>query len=451
MKTTPAKAVVLTLMMLLFFLSRAWGADSVSFAEKNWPQWRGPMGTGEAPVADPPVEWSESKNVKWKVFIPGKSHASPIVWGDTIFIVTAIPTESQGKSPKEEGGRLPKTTPKNPFVHTDRIHKFAILAIDRNDGRIRWLRVACETLPFDRTHTDGTWASNSPVTDGEHVFAYFGSRGLFCYDMKGNLKWKKNVGTMSKRLSFGEGSSPSLYGGKIVIVQDHEGQSFIAAFDKKTGEQVWRTDRDELTSWATPVIVVSQGGAQVVTSSTKKVRSYDFATGKLLWEGKGPRYNVIPTPVCGGDMVFLMSSIQKRGLTAIRLSRAKGDLSHGDAVAWTLERNIPETPSPLLYKGLLYFLQKNQAVLSCVAAKTGEPQYPPLRFRGVGTIYASPVGAKNHIYLMSRKGVTLVIEHGSKGRLLARNILDDSFSASPAIVGKEIILRGRRNLYCIAE
>ncbi len=424
-----------------------WGAESVE--EKYWPTWRGPVTTGVAPLGDPPIKWSEDQNIRWKIEIPGKGLASPIVWHDTVFVLTAIETdkqvEPQEKSePQHRGRRGPSN------INTTIIHKFVIFAINRQDGSILWQRTVREELPHEGTHPTGSWASNSPVTDGEHVYAYFGSRGLYCFDMQGNLQWEKDLGEMTIKLGFGEGSSPVLYGEVIVINWDHEGQSFIAALDKNTGKEVWKVDRDERTSWSTPIVVGHDGKPQVIISATDRTRSYELTTGNLIWECRGMTLNAIPTPVAANGMVYLTSGFRGNALQAIRLASAKGDITDSEAIVWEYDRDTPYVPSPLLYGNRLYFLKRNNGILSCFNAETGEAYYGPQRLEGIDEVYASPVGANHRVYLVGRNGTAVVVKDGPTFEVLAENVLDDGFDASPAIVDREIYLRGHKYLYCIA-
>ena len=426
------------------------GVDVHSDIEKYWHQWRGPEASGVAPHGDPPIEWSENKNIRWKINIPGQGHATPIVWDDTIFVTSAIKTDQQMElAPLEEprgrrGRRGRSAAPSS-------VHQFVIFAINRSDGSIRWQQTAREEVPHEGTHQTGSLAANSPVTDGEHVYAYFGSRGLYCYDMQGDLQWEKDLGDMYTRRSFGEGSSPVLHGNAIVINWDHEGDSFIVALDKRTGEELWKVDRDEVTSWATPIVVEHNGNPQVIVNATRRTRSYDLATGEVLWECGGMTANTIPSPVTANGIVYVTSGFRGNALQAIRLDDAKGDITRGEAIIWDYGRDTPYVPSPLLYDDTLYFLKLNRGVLSAFNASTGEVYYGPERLEGISDVYASPVGAGGHIYIADRDGVTLVIKHGSTLEVLAENVLDDGFNASPVIVGKEIFLRGNRSLYCIAS
>ena len=448
MKKIIAMVVIFSLVPLL-----ARGAGLPDDFEKNWPQWRGPHANGVAPYGNPPVEWSENKNVKWKIGLPGKGHATPIIWGDRVFVLTAIETDKQGE-PRQEtqtqgGGRPGRRGPRR--VTTSNVYKFAIFAINRSDGKIQWQKTAREELPHEGTHATGSWASNSPVTDGENVYAYFGSRGLYCYDMQGNLKWEKDLGDMTIMRGFGEGSSPVLHGDKIIVNWDHEGQSFIIALDKRSGKELWKVDRDEGTSWATPLVVDNNGKQQVITSATNRVRSYDLTTGELLWESSGMTRNTIPSPVAADGMVYVMSGFRGSALQAIRLSSAKGNVIDSGAIAWKLERDTPYAPSPLLYNEMLYFLKGNDGILACFNGRTGEEYFSRQRLEGIENVFASPVGAGDHVYIVDRSGATAVVKHGSRFELLFHNMLDDGFSASPAIAGKEIYLRGHKNLYCISQ
>ncbi|MDE2905234.1 MAG: PQQ-binding-like beta-propeller repeat protein, partial [Acidobacteriota bacterium] len=290
----------------------------------------------------------------------------------------------------------------------------------------------------------------SAVTDGEVVCAFFGSRGLYCYDMDGNPLWDRDFGDMRIRMGFGEGASPALHGDAIVVVWDHEGQSFITALDKRTGAQRWRTDRDESTSWSTPLVVEHAGGTQVVTSATDGVRGYDLETGALLWEGEGVTTNAIPSPVAAGGIAYLMSGYRGNRLYAVDLASARGDISRGGGIVWSLDRDTPYVPSPVVHDGILYFTKSNSGILSAYDAATGENLYGPVRLSGIRDVYASPVVAGGRLYVTSRDGVTLVARAGPEFEILSMNRLDDDFDASPAVVGGEIYLRGRQYLYCIA-
>ena len=447
------RIAILTICIFALAAIAATASQPVGF-EKNWHHWRGPHATGAAVDANPPTKWSETENIRWKVAIPGTGHAAPIIWEDKIFIQTAIKGEVAKQEPEDSdddnpfGGFFQQRRGRNAIENA---YKFDLLALNRNDGSILWQKTLREVQPHEGTHGDATFASNSPVTDGEYIYAYFGSRGLYCVDMMGNVKWEKDIGTMYKRNTFGEGSSPVLHGNTLVIVQDHEGDSFITALDKRTGDVLWKTDRDERTTWFSPIIVENDGKPQVITTGTNRVRSYDLETGKLLWDGDGLTANSIPSPVAAEGFVYLMSGFRGSEFKAVYLAKANGDITDSGAIAWEYNRDTPYVPSPLLYKDTIYFLKDNKGILSAFNIKTGEASYGPERLQGVSGVYASVVGAGDRVYIAGRNGTVNVVEHGPYFKILAENKLDDSFNASPAIVGSELYLRGGQYLYCIAE
>jgi outer membrane protein assembly factor BamB len=413
----------------------------------NWPQWRGPAANGVAPLGDPPLEWSETKNVRWKVQLPGQGSSTPIVWGDRVFLLTAIETDRV-----VEAAAAPEDQPKRPFgiVFPNRIHQFVVLCLDRATGKTLWQQVATEQLPHEGHHPDNDFASASPMTDGRHLYVSFGSRGIYCYDLNGKLQWQRDLGQMQTRLSFGEGSSPVVHGDTLVATFDHDGPSFIVALDAATGETRWKQDRDEKSAWATPLVVEGDGRAQVITNASNLVRSYDLKTGELLWQCGGQAGNVTPSPVASGRLVFCMSGYRGSALFALPLDQ-RGDLTGTDKIAWQRNRGTPYIPSPLLYDGRLYFTQSNDGIFSCLNAATGETVIDRTRLPGIARIYSSPVGAAGRIYITSRDGTTLVLRQGDSFDVLATNKLNDpEFDASPAIVGHELYLRGQKFLYCLA-
>ncbi len=417
--------------------------------DADWPRWRGPEGTGVAPDADPPTTFSEGENVRWKVEIPGRGHASPIVWAERVYVLTAVPAGPATPPPAPPPDADERT--KRRFaraVHPSK-HRFQVLALERETGRVAWQRTAIETVPADTTHRDATWASASPVTDGEALYASFGSQGIFAYSLAGELLWQRDLGDMRTRNGFGEGTSPAVAGDLLIVNWDHEDDSFLVALDKKTGREVWRRERDEPTSWSTPLVVDVGGRPQVVVAGTGASRGYDLATGEVVWQLGGLTVNVVPTPVSGGGKVYLMSGFRGAALQAVDLAAARGELAGTGAVAWTYDRDTPYVPSPLLYRGRLYFLKVNTGILSCLDAATGEVLYQT-RLDGIDNVYASPVAAAGRVYLAGREGTVLVLEDGPEHRVLAKNELDEGFDASPAIAGRELYLRGTSHLYSLA-
>jgi len=269
--------------------------------------------------------------------------------------------------------------------------------------------------------------------------------------MKGNVKWERDFGDLEKARSFGEGSSPVLYKEKIFILWDHEKESFLYALDKNTAKDIWKINRDEKTSWASPYIVEYNGKYQMITSATDKMRSYNPSNGELIWHHTGLTRNVIPMPVSLGSMVYIMSGFRGAALFTIDLSKAKGDLADSDAIVWQYNQDTPYTPSPLLMNEKLYFLKNNNGVLTCLNAKDGQVFYSTEKLEGIGNIFTSPVGVSDRIYIVGVKGLTYVVKEGENFEVLAKNQLDDNFEASPVVIGNDLYLRGYKFLYCIAE
>jgi outer membrane protein assembly factor BamB len=335
---------------------------------------------------------------------------------------------------------------------TELIHKFAVVSVDKNTGEIQWQTVVREEMPFSKTHEFGSWASNSPVTDGKNIYAYFGSHGLYCLNMEGKILWERDFGRMEKVMSFGEGSSPYLYKNKLVVLRDHQGQSAIHVMDKNTGEIIWEADRDEVSSWSTPSVIEFGGVPQLITAATNKIRAYDLNRGTLLWECGGLTRNVIPSPIFLDGWVYLMSGYRGNALLAIDLAKASGDISGSDAIVWSYsESNTPYTPCPVLMDGKIYFLKANNGYLSCLDAKDGTVYYAGEKLEGIKNIFTSPLGVKDRIYVVGTNGVSWVVKAGEKFELLSQNTLDDNFLASPVAIGNDLFLRGDKALYCISE
>lgn len=418
-------------------ISLALRAIGDTATDNYWPQWRGPLGTGVAPNANPPTTWSETNNIKWKLPIAGEGDSTPIVWANRVFVLSAIPSGAPAEGSKGETSTAS--------------FQFTVICIDRSSGKILWQKVARETKPHEGRQENNTFASASPVTDGQLLWAFFGSRGLHCYDFEGNLKWEKDLGLMKTKMGFGEGASPAVSGNTLVINWDHEGEDFIAAFDKTTGTELWRQPRNEPTGWSTPLIVDFQGQKQVVVNATGKVRSYDLTSGKELWSCSGQTPNAIPSPVSRDGVVYVTSGFRGNTLQAIRLGRS-GDLTGTDAILWSRNKNTPYVPSPLLVDDYLYLVSGNDAMISCFNRTSGEPLFERERLEGIRGIYASPVCAGDRVYVLGREGACVVLKKGPKPEVMAVNKLEDSRSdASIAIVENELFVRTAHFLYCVGN
>ena len=441
----------------------------------NWPHWRGPNADGVAPHANPPTTWDESTNIKWKAEIPGSGTSTPIVWKDRIYLTSAVKTEKKGKpvelsagpqfgrrpgGSRAGQGRGPGGRPGGggrggsgfgaSLTPPENIYQFLVLCLNRKTGEILWQTVATEQQPHEGHHGHHGFASASMATNGELLFASFGSRGIFCLDFDGNVKWERDLGDMRTRMGFGEGTSPAVHGDSVIINWDHEGASFIACLDAVTGDDKWRVDRDEPTTWNTPLIIEHNGVTQVIVNGTNRTRSYDLKDGRLIWECGGQFTNPIASPVTANGIVYCMTGYRGYALYAIPLD-SKGDITDSDKILWRRDSGTPYVASPLLYNGLLYFVKGRNGILSCVRADTGEELFAEQRLDAVPDIYSSIGGAAGKVYVTSRDGATVVIKHGPELEILATNRLDEGVDASPVFVGNDLFLRGTKHLYCISD
>ncbi len=524
-----------------FALSLSLAAVPVLLAEAttkdSWHQWRGPHNNGVA-EGDAPLHFSDSEHVKWRIKIPGRGNSTPVIWGGTIFVITAVPTEpipeaapgrSRGfggrggpggprggaRGPGGPGGggfdfdrfleRLPeeqRTKAKDilkgrgpwelneeerqqfrevmreafgrggpggpggprggrrgrggfgPGGDSSMLvnHKFVVMAIDKNSGKVLWEQTATEQKPHEGYHRQyGSFASNSPITDGEMLYVSFGSRGLYAYDLEGNLKWKKDLGQLQMRFSFGEGISPIVHGNHLVIQNDHEGQSYIVVFDKRNGEELWRAERDEQSSWPQPIVVEYKGRTQLITSSTR-LRAYDLENGDLIWEAGGLGGNAIPAVVNVDDeMVIAMTGWRNGNTMAVKLG-GEGDLTDNpDYVKWTNQKGNSYTASPVLHDGILYFVT-DRGMVSAFDAETGEKFYHQQRLPSSYSFKASPVAANGKLYLATEEGDVIVLKLGKTYEVLATNKMgEEMFVSSPVIVGGNLFLRSQDELFCIGD
>ena len=408
---------------------------------QSWMQWRGPFNTGMA-AGDAPLRWSDATGVTWRTPIPGRGHSTPVVVGDRLFLTTAVPT-GRGAAPS---GRLRGG---GGGADAGLEHRFEVIAIDCGTGRIVWQRTATIATPHEGYHrTYGSFASNSPVTDGQRLYAFFGSRGLYTYSLDGELLWQKDFGIKLRMDNgFGEGTAPTLHADRLILHFDNLAGGFLTMLDAATGRELWRVPRTEPYNWAAPFVATHAGRPQIVLNGLT-TRGYDFHTGKLLWEADGLGENSVPQMVQHGDLVYAMSGHTVKLLMAIRLGRS-GDLTGTDAVAWQTDRGVSYTPSPLLHEGRLYVVS-DAGLVSCFDAATGQPFYQQMRLPKPYNFKASPVGAGGKVYLATEEGDVVVLRMGDRFEVLATNTLrDQSFIASPVVVDGAIYLRSRTHLFRI--
>ncbi len=421
------------------------------FAEANWPQFRGPS-AGVAEDSVLPSTWSTTKNVAWTADIPGRGWSSPVVWGNRVFVTSAIGA-SDTETPKKGlyfGGNRDKPS--------DKTHLWMVYCIDFNNGKILWERLAHQAVPKHSLHIKNTYASETPVTDGERVYAYFGNVGLFCYDMDGKELWSKEFGSFKTRYNWGTAASPVLHKDWLFIVNDNDEQSFVVALGKITATQIWRVDRDEKSNWATPYIWENQKRTELITCGTGKIRSYDLE-GKLLWELGGMSNIAIPTPSAKHGLLYISSGYvgdKKRPVFAIRPG-AQGDITLKDGensneyIAWCQKQGGPYNPSPIVYGDYLYVLY-DRGTLSCYDARTGSEIYRKQRIAAGATAFtSSPWANDGKIFCLSEDGDTFVIRAGPKFTLLGRNKLDEMCMPTPAAVRGSLIIRTMSKLYHVRK
>lgn len=414
----------------------------------RWPMFRGPNGTGLS-AGDPPVQWSaaDGSGIRWKTAIPGRAHSSPIVWDDRIFVTTAESAGGVSVDPAVGTGRA--------TIKDDPVQRWQLICLDRETGRVLWTRTAAEGRPKIGRHPKASHANSTPATDGRYVVAYFGSEGLYAFRVDGTPLWSKDLGVIDvgyvglPEYEWSTASSPLIHEGLVVIQADARKGSFLAAFELATGREVWRQQRDELPSWATPVIARTDAGAAVlVTSSPNFIRGTDPASGRELWRIEDGAEVKVPTPVVTSDLV-IVSGGAPRG-REFRAVRPDPGLQAAKRVAWTAEKGSPYTPTPIVVGPRLFVLSDN-GVLSCYELATGALTYQHRVAPGGGSYSASPVAASGRLYIASEEGTIHVIRGGEKFERLASNPMDEPLMATPAIAGDTLIVRGASQLFAIGR
>lgn len=434
-------ALIIFSVLILSTVS-VYGDDSVG----NWPTWRGIDCMGISPDGDPPIKWSESENIKWKVPLTGdNSNSTPIVWGDKLIFQSAVKTEKIGKRTKaaKPSGRLSGPAPKT-------LYKFNLVCVDRKTGKTQWEKTVVEMMPHQGHHVDHGFASFSPVTDGKYIWANYGSRGVYCYDMNGERIWGKKKPEMNS--PFGEGGSIAIAGKAVIVVADQVDGSKIYAYNKKTGDILWEKKRDEPEiTYATPLPVEVNGKDQVIVNAWNKICSYDPNNGDVIWECGGPQRNGIYSPVVKDGVVYCVTQVDTHTMQAIKLGKT-GDITGTDAIVWQNKNaGTPDIPSLLLYKNRLYSFSGFEEKISCYNPATGKAYFEKQRLNEMNKVYASPVATAGRIYCVGRNGVSYVLKASDKLEVLSINKLDDEIDCSPVVVGKELYLKGKKYLYCIAE
>lgn len=435
----------------LLFLTLIWLFPFITNAQDRWPQFRGAQSMGVAEDASLPEKWSATENVAWKTDIPGIGWSSPIVWGDKIFVTSVINT-GDAEAPKKGlyfGGERPAPSSE---------HRWMVYAVDFKTGKVLWEREVFRAVPKITRHLKNSYASETPVTDGERVYAYFGNVGLFCFDVKGNLLWKQMLDVKKTRFGWGTAASPVLYKDRLYIVNDNDEQSYLMALDKKTGKQIWKMDREIGTNWATPYVWENEKRTELVVPATKAVRSYDL-DGKVLWEFKGMSSIAIPMPFSKFGLLYITSGYvgdQHRPVYAIKPG-ASGDISlkEGETsnqfIAWYQRQGGPYNPSPIVY-GDQYYTLFDRGFFTAHDARTGKEVYDKKRIDpAAGAFTSSPWAYNGKIFCLSEDGDTFVIQAGGEYKLLGKNSLDELCMATPAIAKGSLIIRTASKLYRISK
>lgn len=431
--------MIRTCLALLAFTSTLVAAD-------HWPAWRGPNANGVAPEsADPPTTWDEKTNLKWKIDLPGPGSATPAVWGDRVFVLTAVETAREAK-PDE----LPKLDPKfeTRTTRPTKFFAFWVLCYDLATGKELWRTKATEAVPHEGHHETHTYAAGSPAVDAERVYASFGSFGTFAFTHAGKEIWRHDSGRLNTRLGWGEAVTPVVHKGTVLLNLDQEADSKLVALDAATGKPRWETPRDEKSSWNAPLVVEHGKATQVLVNGATRARSHDFTTGKVIWEVGGMTVNPIPSAVAADGVAYFVSGYRGAAAVALPLD-STGDLKTDGKVNWRYGKGTPYVPSPVLFDGKLFFTAGNTGTLTVLDAKTGKPLLEAEKLPKLTSVYASPLVAAGRLYVVGRDGMTVVLTANDKPEVLATNKLDDTVDASPVAVGKTLLIRGHKHLYAI--
>lgn len=424
-------------------------------SDSNWPSFRGPGATGVADGHTTPTTWSveAATNVAWKTAIPGLGLSSPAIWGDRLFVTTAI----SETDPDLRVGLYGDIDP----VMDDSVHKFVVYALDRDTGKIVWSKTAHEGVPKIKRHTKSSHANPTPATDGKHVVALFGSEGMYGFDMKGNQLWKVDLGTLDSgyfqvpEAQWGFASSPVIHDGRVIVQADVQENSFLAAFDVKTGKEIWRTSRDDVPTWSTPTVYDGESRTEILVNGFKHIGGYDFATGKELWRMTGGGDIPIPTPYVVDGHIFITNAHGPGSPILVIKTGATGDISlkddarTNDWIPWSRRGGGSYMPTTVVYDGLLYVC-RDSGVLSVFDVATGERYYQKRLAAGTGWT-SSPVAADGKVYFTNEEGDTHVVKAGKEFEELAVNDLSEVVLASPAISGEHLFYRTRGHVVAVGK
>jgi outer membrane protein assembly factor BamB len=439
--------------------------------ENEWPNWRGPLANGTNPAAKPPRSWGPDSNIAWKVRVPGSGSSTPIVWGNQVIVLTSEEVDAKTVAEAEMAelesdvpgiaafgtvvtiGQATPDMAKERYLAEQKLtraskrYRFSVVSYDLESGEKKWETDVVRQFPHEPCHATNSFASASPVTDGKHIYAFFGSRGLFCLDMQGVVKWQYSLGRMQTLGSFGEGASPAVYDDYVIVPWDHEGDSCLMALNAKNGYVKWKVSRQERTNWATPIVVNHKNTNQVIVNG-RTVRSYKLETGELLWSCPGQTEQAIPTPLANNGRVFVTSGLRGWACFAISLDAEGVVPENSEYVHWTLKKQTPYVPSPCSYNGNLYLYHENSRTISIINEENGEAVLPPKRLMDLGDVYASLGVADGMLFLTDRAGKTLVLDAKSL-ETVSENSLDETINASLVFVGERILARSSNHLICL--
>jgi outer membrane protein assembly factor BamB len=446
MKTNPAILIVAAIALA------GLNTTVARTAEENWPQFLGAGSHAVSANANLPDRWSASENVAWKQEIPGRGWSSPVVWGDRVFLATVVEEGKKSELPQKGFFMAPPAS-------ANAKYQWKVLCLDLNSGKPLWERTVYEGTPPGPTHAKNSYASETPTTDGERVYAYFGNVGVYCFDFNGKPVWQQKIEPHRMRFGWGTASSPILHGDRLYIVNDNEEQSYLLALNKLTGEKVWRVDRDEKSNWSTPFVWTNEKRTEIVTPGSGKTRSYDL-DGKLLWWFKGMSHITVATPYADDGFVYVTSGFtrdKERPIYAIRPGGADdislaADKSSNSAIAWSKPVGAPYIPTTLVYQGRLYVLLDN-GTMSAFNSQTGAPLFEQKKIPNGKHFTSSPWANNGRVFCVDEDGVTYVVGAGDKFEVLGKNPLsdDDGCLATPAMVGDRLLIRTVSRIYCIRK